>query len=90
MAHREPTASNGIRTGQTAEWTDAALEARGKYPPAHRKQGARRYSGSPKLGIRKILWVLVLTLPVTIGGLIIAIGFFGAILQVLSRGAPGI
>lgn len=83
MADGEPVASNGIRTGHRAESTDAALEAGGNDPPAHRKQGARRYSGPPKLGTGKILWVLVLTLPVTIGVLVIAIGFFGVILRVL-------
>lgn len=90
MADREPTASNGIRTGQTAEWTDAALEARGNAPSAQREQGAPRYPDSPKLGTRKMLWVMVLTLPLTIGVLAVSIGFFGAILQMFARGTTWI
>jgi len=66
------------------------LKNAGGDPLTLREQGPWSRSRHPKLETRKMLWIPVLTLPVTIGALEVTIGFFGMFLQLLSHEIPGI
>jgi hypothetical protein len=90
MADSESAPSNGFQSAQSAECTDAALEQCGGDPLRLPEQAAWFGSRQPKLGARKMLWILVLTLLITIGALVIAIGLFSILLQLLPHEVAGI
>jgi hypothetical protein len=74
MTEHDVTSSNQLRADQTCDRTDRCLGT-----PEHVPDEAERLP--PKSGAPTRLLVLMLTLPVTIAVLAVALGIFGAVLR---------
>lgn len=85
MTESKPGLTKGFQSVQSTEWTDAALEQIEGSSLTDHAQGVRSRSSQSKAEARKRCWILVLTLPVTIGALMVTIGLFGLVLQLFSH-----